>query len=243
MNAILHKIQEKAGALLPDYARLPLIVTLLWNGVAYYGTRLFTQNWYHYNLETAIDKWIPFLPWTVSIYYGCYLFWVVNYILCARQEKARAYRFLSADFLAKGVCLLCFVLLPTTNTRPVVEPQGFWNSAMVLLYQRDAADNLFPSIHCLASWFCYIGLRGQRNIPRWYRRFSFWMAVAVFLSTLTTKQHVLVDVAGGILLAECSYWLAGHTCFAKVYGQIFDRCIMGRVSKSEARQRETDRCA
>jgi hypothetical protein len=194
-------------------ARL-LTAALVWNSIAYYGTRLLTQDWPHYNMELPLDRLIPFVPWTVSIYFACYLFWAVNYILCARQDKAFAYRFFSADFLAKGVCLLCFLLLPTTNIRPEVAAQGFWNGVMTFLYQSDAADNLFPSIHCLTSWFCYIGVRGRMDIPRWYRRFSFWMAVAVFLSTLTTKQHVLVDVVGGILLAEGSWWVAGHTRFS-----------------------------
>lgn len=40
---------------------------------------------------------------------------------------------------------------------------------MRFVYAVDAADNLFPSIHCLVSWFCYIGLRGRRDIPVWYR--------------------------------------------------------------------------
>lgn len=28
-----------------------------------------------------------------------------------------------------------------------------------------------PSIHCLVSWFCYIGIRGRSNIPKAYRGF------------------------------------------------------------------------
>jgi membrane-associated phospholipid phosphatase len=202
---------------------LLLTAALVWNGVAYYGTRLLTRGWHHYNIELPLDRLIPFIPWTVSIYFACYLFWAVNYILCARQEKTQAYRFFCADFLAKCVCLLCFLLLPTTNTRPEVTPQGFWNGVMTFLYQSDPADNLFPSIHCLTSWFCWIGIRRRAEIPRWYRRFSLWMAAAVFLSTLTTKQHVLLDVAGGVLLAEGSWWAAGHTGCSAAYGAMFDR--------------------
>jgi hypothetical protein len=212
-----------AGGLIPAYARLPLVTALVWNGVVYYGARLLTQSWPHYTLELAIDRWIPFLPWTVSVYYGCYLFWVVNYILAVRREREEGYRFLSADLLAKGVCLLCFLLLPTTNVRPAVEEAGFWNRVVAGLYRADAADNLFPSIHCLTSWFCCIGVRGREDIPRWYRRLSVGMAAAVFVSTLTTKQHLAVDVAGGVLLAEASWRAVGPTGFARAYGRVFDR--------------------
>ena len=92
-----------------------------------------------------------------------------------------------------------------------------------LLYQMDAADNLFPSIHCLNSWFCYIAVRGRQEIPRWYQRFSFWAALAVFVSTLTTKQHVIADVIGGALLAEVTWQIAGRTHLGAWYGMILER--------------------
>ena len=93
---------------------------------------------------------------------------------------------------------------------------------MRFLYRVDTADNLFPSIHCLTSWFCYIGIRGRKEIPKGYRIFSCLMAVAVFVSTLTTKQHVLYDVVSGMLLAELSYALTIKTGFAKKYQSFFE---------------------
>lgn len=77
-------------------------------------------------------------------------------------------------------------------------------------YRIDAPVNLFPSIHCLVSWLCWAGVRNRKELPRRYRRSAFWMAAAVCVSTLTTKQHVLWDAAGGIALAEFSYWAAGR---------------------------------
>ena len=115
------------------------------------------------------------------------------------------------------------MLLPTTNVRPSIPEQGFWNQMLALLYQMDAADNLFPSIHCLNSWFCYIAVRSRREIPRWYQRFSFWAALAVFVSTLTTKQHVIADVIGGALLAEVTWQIAGRTHLGAWYGMILER--------------------
>lgn len=216
-------MKNKLSQLLPDYARLPLILVVIWNQSVYYGARLLTTNRYHYNIELTIDRAIPFLPWTISIYFLCYLFWIANYIICARQEKRLAYRFLCADCLSKCVCLACFLIFPTTNIRPAVEGGGIWNELMRFLYQADAADNLFPSIHCLVSWFCYIGIRGKRNIPLWYRCFSCLAAFAVFFSTLATKQHVIVDVIGGVVLAEVCYLITGHTAILEAYTRLMDR--------------------
>lgn len=96
---------------------------------------------------------------------------------------------------------------------------------MRLLYRVDAADNLFPSIHCLVSWLCWIGVRKRKDIPTIYRYISLIASLLVCISTLTTKQHVIVDVIGGIALAECSYMIAGiprvHTMFSKIMDALF----------------------
>lgn len=88
------------------------------------------------------------------------------------------------------------------------------------LYSIDAADNLFPSIHCLVSWFCFLAVKGQKKIPIWYKAVSFILAVLVFLSTLFTKQHVIVDVAGGIFLAQGCFWIGKHTEIWHIYEHI-----------------------
>ncbi|WP_458862212.1 phosphatase PAP2 family protein [Acidaminobacterium chupaoyuni] len=202
-------IQEKLKLILPSKkAIVPLIVVLVWNSIVYNGCHLLMQNQRHFCLELSMEQQIPLLPWTSAIYLGCYAFWVINYILCTKNTTREMYRFLCADFVAKGVCLLFFVFLPTTIQRPEVVASDWGNALIALIYRYDAADNLFPSIHCLASWLCYVGVRGKSWVPRWYQKTSLINAIFVCISTLTTKQHVLVDVAGGILLAELAYWLA-----------------------------------
>ena len=203
----------------PEFKEILLIlgIAFFWNEMVYTGARQIAQSWYHYNLTTFIDQFVPFLPWTIVIYLGCFLFWAANYVLCAIQEKSERDRFFCADILAKGICFCFFVLIPTTNIRPEITGETMWDTSMKLLYQVDAADNLFPSIHCIVSWFCWIGVRNRKNIFLIYRAFSLVMAVAVCISTLTTRQHVIVDVVGGILLAEISYLLAGLTKIRAYY--------------------------
>jgi len=57
---------------------LPLFLGIVFNGAVYYGTRMLTGSSIHYDLSTALDERIPFVPWTIIIYLGCYLFWVIN---------------------------------------------------------------------------------------------------------------------------------------------------------------------
>ena len=78
----------------------------------------------------------------------------------------------------------------------------------------------FPSIHCLVSWFCFLGIKDQKRIPAWYKGVSFVLAVLVFLSTLFTKQHVLVDVAGGVILAQICFMLGQKTEIWHIYERV-----------------------
>ncbi len=208
--------------IIKKYSIIPLIFAVSFNMAVYFGSRIIAGNWHHYNIESSLDRLIPIWAPSVIIYLGCYLFWAANYIIIAQQEKDTVCQFFSADFLSRIVCLIFYLVVPTTNVRPNVDPSGFWNQLLLYLYSIDAADNLFPSIHCLVSWFCYIGIRGNQKIPKWYRGLSCIMALLVCASTLLTKQHVIIDVIGGILLAEFCIWFSKKTSIWKVYQNILD---------------------
>ncbi len=46
----------------------------------------------------------------------------------------------------------------------------------------DQPNDLFPSIHCMASLFCWIGVRGNYHIPRWYQYLSLIFAIAICIT-------------------------------------------------------------
>ena len=202
-----------------------LLFACLWNQSVYSGARWIASSWHHYDMTTPFDASVPFLPWTISIYLGCYLFWAINYWLCARQPAAERRRFFCADMMAKGICFLLFLAVPTTNVRPEVCGSGVWERLILILYRIDAPDNLFPSIHCLVSWLCWTGIRKRKDIPAVYRHFSLAAALAVCVSTLTTRQHVAADAAGGILLAEACYYLAGTQKMRRAYSAALSRLL------------------
>lgn len=206
--------------IVPAYGLFPLVFSFVFNCLVYSGSRAVAGSWYHHNIESNLDLRLPFLPQFLIIYFGCYIFWAANYILAARQDREEVYRFFTADFISRCVCLVIFLAYPTTNTRPVIEGSVFWDLLAGWLYSIDAADNLFPSIHCLVSWFCFLAVKGQKKIPIWYKAVSFILAVLVFLSTLFTKQHVIVDVAGGIFLAQGCFWIGKHTEIWHIYEHI-----------------------
>lgn len=213
---------------IPVYGILSLIVCFAVNVLIYGGTQQLMKNAYHYSVICAIDNKIPFIKEWIVIYTICYVFWAINYVLITREGKENWYRFATADLISRFICGVFFILLPTTISRPQVMGNDIFSDLVRVVYQMDLPTNLFPSIHCLVSWFCFIGIRKSKKIPKWYKVFSCIFAIMVCLSTQFTKQHYLIDVAGGIILAELCYYCANHTHLYLYMVRLFDK-IGGRV--------------
>lgn len=226
MKQMQNSFQRSAGAM-RKIVLLPA-AALIWNQLTYQGAFILTNGRTHHDLSFSFERNIPLIPWTVSIYFGCFLFWAYHYLRMAVMEAeekgtetqktghgivgslcSMAGRFYTADFLIKTISFFFFLLFPTKIDRPVVSAPGFWCDIVRLLYQIDKPYNLFPSIHCSVSWLCWVSVRKDERFSAGYRIFTLVAAIAVCLSTLTTRQHLLADIAGGILTAELCWKLAG----------------------------------
>lgn len=211
-RTVLRKWYRKTiGIYIPEYGLLSLISCFLVNSIIYWGTQLLMKDKIHYDFTSELDNKIPFVKEWVVIYLVCYVFWAANYILISREGKDEWFRFAFADMLSRIICGVFFIALPTTNVRPAVDGNDIFSWLMRLVYMKDLPTNLFPSIHCLVSWFCFIGIKKSKKVPLWYKVFSCIFAILVCLSTQFTKQHYLIDIIGGIVLAELCYYIACHT--------------------------------
>ena len=174
----------------------------------YYGTRALPPVRPPMDWSLPLDRSIPLIPAWITVYFLAYVTWVTGFwrILCL--GRTRAIRISFAYGAALLVCGLCFVFLPCTMERPAVAGEGLFPSLVRWLYQIDEPSNLLPSIHVLASYFCWRGMAGCREVPRAQRLFYFVFFVLVCLSILFVKQHVLVDIPAAVVLAEGTFWLA-----------------------------------
>lgn len=187
--------------IIPRYAQLPLAMCGVTQGIAYFATkqvRIFdAMEW-----STALDAYIDVHPEWVTVYVAAYIYWVVAYIAVCRAGEKNCRLLCRADYLAKAVAAMCFVLMPTTLPREPLTEGGAFEWALNIIYTLDTPYNLFPSMHCLLSWLPARELMDIKEYP-WAAR---WGAVAfsilVFASTVYTGQHVVVDIAGGVALAE-----------------------------------------
>ena len=77
---------------------LPPIFTFLLNSVVYWGAPLIKTGIVAHNLSSSVDRIVPFMPQFIIIYFGCYIFWVVNYLLIAAQKEEHRYQFVFWSF-------------------------------------------------------------------------------------------------------------------------------------------------
>ncbi|HEX2462830.1 MAG TPA: phosphatase PAP2 family protein, partial [Vicinamibacterales bacterium] len=98
---------------------------------------------------------------------------------------------------------IVFLVYPTRAPRPeAVAGEGFMVWGLRFLYDADPPYNCFPSLHVAHSFVsaltCYRVHRGVGIA-------AVVCAALVGLSTLFTKQHYVLDVIAGVLLACVAY--------------------------------------
>ncbi len=159
------------------------------------------------DFSTPLDDMIPLIAWTSVFYLTCYLIWVINYLIAALDEEKKMRTFFTADFIIKTICFGCFIFIPAMIVRPEISGNGFFDWVMNVIYTVDSPTELMPSMHCTQSWFCWIAVRNNDRIPKAYKIFTLVFVLAICISTVTTKQHYVLDSVVGVFLAEIIYQL------------------------------------
>jgi membrane-associated phospholipid phosphatase len=138
-----------------------------------------------------LDTAIPFLPTSVWIYLSQYML-AFCAIWCAPDDRTRTAAFYGM-LLASAIAAVIFIAFPTELPRRAVEGP-VWKT----LYALDVPGNCFPSLHAAMAAISAWALMSAGKL--WKAAAPLWGALIVF-STLSTKQHVVLDIAGGLVLA------------------------------------------
>ena len=206
-------LKQKLDDLLPSYTRIPLVAMVCVHALVYYATRLVSQGLTHYDFSLPVDYAIPFIPAFSVIYLLAFVQWTAGFILIARDSHELCHRVISGEIISKLICMALFLLVPTTMKRAEIVSDGLFDRIVGYIYRLDAADNFFPSIHCLESWVCFRGAMQMKRVKPWYRHFTLLFSLLVFASTVLIKQHAAVDVIAGVLTAEIGQQIAQKTTF------------------------------
>ncbi|MEW6130794.1 MAG: phosphatase PAP2 family protein [Acidobacteriota bacterium] len=157
---------------------------------------------------STIDRRIPFIDWTVWIYHSQFLLLALNIaLLKSRENLSRVFYALN---FASLLSFFIFFIYPTTIPRLPLNDVGLTREALAMLYAIDAPTNCFPSLHISLAWLSAAGV--------WRENHQFGAAIILWtlfisLSTLTTKQHFFIDVAGGLVIALACHFLIGKIKF------------------------------
>ncbi len=154
---------------------------------------------------TAIDAWVPFLPFTGWWYASSYL--LLGWAFVVIDGLDRATRLLYALAAVQLAAAIVFVAYPVVYPRELaVLPPDTWpvHAALVSFWHTiDTPANCLPSLHVttgLLSLAAFLHGRPRRHLP-----VAVLIAVLSIASTMTFKQHYLADLVAGAVLSWIAY--------------------------------------
>jgi membrane-associated phospholipid phosphatase len=147
-----------------------------------------------------LESRIPLIAAAFPVYASLYL--DLGLLIVLLRTWRAFVRMQTACLLACLIACLVYVLFPMSYPRPQLAEHGVAQVWLVAYWEGDGPACTFPSLHVTLAWLLAFSL-GARS-QRW--RVAWWLnALAISVSTLLVKQHYVVDVAGGIVLAVASW--------------------------------------
>lgn len=195
----------RLSKIVPKYGYVPFVLVIAVNCFVFYVTRLLTAGAPHYDVSIWLDRLIPFVPEFILIYILAIGQWVLVLALAAREGKDFYYKATAAEMSSKLFVFLIFLLMPTGMQRGEIRGNDIFDLLTRLIYTLDAPNNLFPSIHCLDSWVCLRVVCRMNTAPKWFKLSNAIFSILVFASVVLVKQHLFVDILGGILIGELGF--------------------------------------
>ena len=165
----------------------------------YFGVEAFEGK--PHNVAKKIDGHIPFVPAFVYIY----VLWfplIFLFPLALFQANPMAYaRYQTAILLDIALSLVCYLVYPTSFARPEA-PDTVSGRAMKLVFRGSYKGlNCAPSMHCSMCYLVLHFVGATPGLPFAVAAIAVPVALGIVISTLFTKQHVVIDALTALPLA------------------------------------------
>ena len=154
---------------------------------------------------TALDDAIPFQPVSLIAYFSLWLYVSIAPALLKTKEELLFHGKVAATIGMVGFVIFFFWPTAIPHADGLRETDI---STLSWLKQTDAAGNACPSLHVAFAVFSGFWLNRalvEMRVPMAMRWLNIAWCGVIAYSTLSTKQHVVVDVIGGALLG----WIGG----------------------------------
>lgn len=166
---------------------------------------------------TALDRSIGFHPLSLVLYFSLWVYVSLAPSWMVRREELLAY-FWGCLGLAVSGCAV-FYFWPTATPPPDLD----WTQypSYGFLKAVDDSGNACPSLHVAFAVFsgiwAHVGLRRMRS-PAWALAINYSWCLGIVYSTLSTKQHVVLDVVAGAALGVAWYFIHRYLILPVVRG-------------------------
>ncbi len=202
-------IALKKTGILNKYPFFAPLLVLASNVFFSFFTRPFLDTSRLFDMTTAFDKKIPFIPEFIYIYVLAYIQWALCIIAVMLIDREKSNCYCLGIVIADIIAGVMFLAVPTVMTiRPEFSGTGLTGWLVKFIFSADNPPyNIFPSVHCIFSWGCARAVFSVKRIPLSLKIINAVFSVLVFLSVLFVKQHAIVDIPAGILAFEAGLLL------------------------------------
>ena len=147
----------------------------------------------------------------------------------SKCKKEHFADFMAAIIVACAAGMLVLAFFPTYMDRVaeglfvVPDNPTIFDKLRMFWYSLDGSEmayNLLPSFHCLNSTLCYLGVAGRKEIPLWFRIYSLVITILIFASTVYVKQHYVLDIVTGVIIAVIAYIICKKFHWGRMFAPI-----------------------
>lgn len=154
------------------------------------------------SLEIPFDSKIPLLPWTALIYnsWGPLIILLAFFYLLRDRTLYR--RYLITMILGQLMADATFPFFQTRLPVPYEQVYGatdIFSRVLAMTYRADNNYCGFPSIHVLLCTLTIFFIWKLDAAKLWMKILVSLYFTAVAITTVTTKQHVVLDIPGGLI--------------------------------------------
>jgi membrane-associated phospholipid phosphatase len=157
-----------------------------------------------YMVHSFIDDLIPFSKIFIIPYLLWFPYIAYGVLFTGRHNRSDFLKLLIFIGGGMSAAYVFYMIFPNEQAlRPVISENDPLSLLVRFIYWTDTPTNVFPSIHVINAIAVDVALHhseafAQKKGGRWL---SSLMMVLICLSTMMVKQHSILDVAGGLVVA------------------------------------------
>lgn len=156
-----------------------------------------------YIIHSPIDDLIPFCEYFIIPYLMWFLYVPAALFYLLHNDRDSFWAMAKMMFPGNMVCLLIYALFPNgVMPKHPVEADNIFAQLVNILYYTDTPTNVCPSIHVFDTLSAHIALTRSAPLRGSFavKATSFAFFIMICISTVTLKQHSIIDVFASLIL-------------------------------------------